>query len=105
MTSTSTSGSWEKTKLETLKVENPELHVVYTKIISLDQEIRNVVLQNQLPSSVIDQYLMKITSICSDCLNNKVLDTAELYVHINDPMISNTLLLFMQEFLTNLSNQ
>jgi hypothetical protein len=103
--SSNTSGSSEKAKLEYQKTENPELHVMNTKIMSLDQEIRSFILQNQLPSTLTNQYLMKITSICSDCLVDQRLDASRVYVHINNPINSNTLLVFMEEFLTNLSNQ
>lgn len=103
--SSNTSGSSEKAKLEYQKTENPELHVMYTKIMSLDQEIRSFMVQNQVPSSSIDQYLMKITSICGDCVVDQRLDATRVYVHINDPINSNTLLVFMEEFITNLSNQ
>ena len=103
--SSNTSGSSEKAKLEYQKTENPELHVIYTKIMSLDQEILSFMVQNQLPSTLTDQYLMKITSICSDCLVDQRLDASRVYVHISNPINSNTLLVFMEEFLTNLSNQ
>ena len=103
--SSNTSGSTEKAKLEYQKTENPELHVIYTKIMSLDQEIRSFMVQNQVPSLSTDQYLMKITSICGDCLIDQRLDATRVYVHINNPINSNTLLVFMEEFLTNLSNQ
>ena len=103
--SSNTSGSTEKAKLEYQKTENPELHVMYTKIMSLDQEIRSFMVQNQVPSLSTDQYLMKITSICGDCLIDQRLDATRVYVHINNPINSNTLLVFMEEFLTNLSNQ
>ncbi len=103
--SSNTSGSSEKAKLEYQKTENPELHVIYTKIMSLDQEILSFMVQNQLPSTLTDQYLMKITSICGDCLVDHRLDASRVYVHINNPINSNTLLVFMEEFLTNLSNQ
>ncbi len=103
--SSNTSGSTEKAKLEYQKTENPELHVMYTKMMSLDQEIRNFMVQNQLPALLTDQYLMKITSICGDCVVDQRLDAARVFVHINNPINSNTLLVFMEEFLTNLSNQ
>jgi hypothetical protein len=105
MHSSNTSGSSEKAKLEYQKTENPELHVMYTKIMSLDQEILSFIVQNQLSSTLTDQYLMKITSICGDCLVDQRLDASRVYVHINNPINSNTLLVFMEEFLTNLSNQ
>jgi hypothetical protein len=105
MTSSNTSGSWEKSKLETLKADNPELYVVYTKILTLDQEIRNVVVQNQLPSHLLDKYLINVGTICSDCLDNKLLVASRVFVHINNPSSSNALLLYMEEFLTNLTNQ
>jgi len=105
MNSSNSIGSTEKAKLEYQKTENPELHVMYTKMMSLDQEIRSFMVQNQVPSSLADQYLMKITSICGDCLVDQRLDATRVYVHINNPINSNTLLVFMEEFLTNLSNQ
>jgi hypothetical protein len=105
MNSSNSSGSTEKAKLEYQKNDNPELHVIQTKIMTLDREIRSFMLQNQLPSSMTDQYLMKITSICGDCVVDQRLDASRVYVHINNPINSNTLLVFMEEFLTNLSNQ
>ena len=105
ITSSNTNGSWEKSKLETIKAENPELYVMYTKILTLDQEIRNVVVQNQLPSHLLDKYLINVGTICSDCLDNKLLEASRVFVHINNPSSSNALLLYMEEFLTNLTNQ
>jgi len=105
MNSSNSIGSTEKAKLEYQKTENPELHVMYTKMMSLDQEIRSFMVQNQVPSSLADQYLMKITSICGDCLVDQRLDATRVYVHINNPINSNTLLVFMEEFISNLSNQ
>jgi hypothetical protein len=106
MNSSNSSGSTEKAKLEYQKTENPELHVIYTKIMTLDREIRSLMLQNQLPSSLTDKYLMKITSICDDCLVDQRLDATRVYVHISNTQVnSNILLEYLEEFLTNLSNQ
>jgi len=106
MNSSNSSGSTEKAKLEYQKTENPELHVIQTKIMTLDREIRSFILQNQLPSSMTDKYLLKITSICDDCLVDQRFDASRVFVYISNPSVnSNMLLEYLGEFLNNLSNQ
>jgi hypothetical protein len=95
----------DKSKIEYLKSEHPELYGTYYKLVNLDNEIRNFSAQHQLPASIIDQYALKISSICADCVKNGLLDHNAVYTHINNPSISGSLLEFMEEFLTNLSNQ
>jgi hypothetical protein len=105
LSSTNVQATTDKTKVEYLKTENPELYNTYYKIIHLDSEIRNFTAQKQLPSSALDKYVQKISSICADCIMNGVLDQNAVYTHINNPIISGSLLELMEEFLTNLSNQ
>jgi hypothetical protein len=105
LSSTNVQTTTDKTKVEYLKTENPELYSIYYKITHLDSEIRNVSAQKQLPSSTIDQYVQKISSICADCVKNGMLDHNAVYTQINNPIISGSLLELMEEFLTNLSNQ
>ena len=105
LSTTNVQTTTDKTKVEYLKTENPELYKTYYKIIHLDSEIRNFTAQKQLPSSALDKYVQKISSICADCIMNGVLDQNAVYTHINNPIISGSLLELMEEFLTNLSNQ
>lgn len=105
ISTTNAQTSTAKSKVEYLKTENPEVYFVSTKILTIDQDIRNFIERNQLSSSVMDQYLMKITSICSDCVQEKVLESTAVFAHIKNSTNSTLLLDFMEEFLTNLSNQ
>jgi hypothetical protein len=105
ITTMNASPSTEKSKLEYLKNENPELYVIYSKIINLDSEIRNFADKNQLPASVMEQFTLKASSICADCFKNGVIEPSTVYVHINNSSTPSSLLEFMEEFLTNLSNQ
>ena len=105
LSTTNVQTTTEKSKAENLKNENPEVYFVSTKILTIDQDIRNFIERNQLSSSVMDQYLMKITSICADCLQEKVLESSAVFTHIKNSTNSTLLLDFMEEFLTNLSNQ
>jgi hypothetical protein len=103
--STSATTTTEKAKLEYQQTENPEKHWIYTKILLLDVDIRHFLESKQMPIQAKDQYLMKLSSLCSECLVNGVLQHEMVYNFIGDPNNSSALLGFMEEFLTNLSNQ
>ena len=102
---TSATTTTEKAKLEYQQTENPEKHRIYTKILLLDADIRHFLESKQLPMQVKDQYLMKLSSLCSECLVNGVLQHEMVYNFISNPINSSAMLGFMEEFLTNLSNQ
>ena len=94
-----------KVKLEYLKSAGFENNDLLNKIIFLDQEINKLIIEKEINDNVFNVYLNKLNSICSECIIQNRLDpqiTGKLYT--NNKEKGDLMLSFLEEFLTNLSN-
>jgi hypothetical protein len=99
LTQTSVSSTTEKQKTEFLMINSTNEYQIAEKIVYLDNEIRQQLDHGGYEAEMVNKYFEKVNTDCVGCISLNGLDPKATYLFVEtNPVASENLLLFLQEF-------